>query len=82
MSELTIFQKATIYSQSYANQLNQQMQQAILEKQNRIKKGEFKFSSWDSFWQVYNRLHNAGRYRELLFHVLLNYNPKWNVGKD
>jgi hypothetical protein len=77
-----IFQQASMFSVWYANQLNQQMQEAVLKKQDQIKHGEFKFSSWDTFWQLYNRLDNANRHRELLYHVLLNYNPKWNEGKD
>ena len=79
--KLPIHKQASIYSQQYAQLLGVQMQQAVMEKQAKISKGEFEFSSWDTFWQLYNRLFNAGRYREVLFHILLNYNPKWNVGK-
>ena len=82
MSKPSIHQQASMYSENYANQLTAQMKDAVLGKYAKVSSDEFSYPSWDSFWQLYNRLDNSERHREKLFHVLLNFNPKWCEGKE
>ena len=73
-----LWQLGLIYMQEYEHQLNVN-QSAMVNDNNRDPNR--KFYKWDEFWQIYNKLWNAGQYEAVLLHIRMNYINGFNRGK-